>query len=72
MIHLLKCDIKAKPQEDEKFHFQVHHSSHGSKHLFAESSHTMHRWIQEIQNVIEDATSMGGMEGYLKKRGGVR
>ncbi|GMI40052.1 hypothetical protein TrCOL_g11672 [Triparma columacea] len=72
VIHLLKCDIKAKQQEDDKFHFQIHHSSHGSKHLFADSSHSMHRWIQEISNVIEEATSMGGMEGYLKKRGGMR
>mmetsp|Transcript_25736 Transcript_25736/g.51386 ORF Transcript_25736/g.51386 Transcript_25736/m.51386 type:complete len:415 (-) Transcript_25736:63-1307(-) len=72
VIHLLKCDVKAKPAEDDKFHFQVHHSSHGSRHLFAESNSEMNRWIAEIMNVIEEASAMGGMEGNLKKRGGIR
>ncbi|GMI13377.1 hypothetical protein TrLO_g7962 [Triparma laevis f. longispina] len=72
VIHLLKCDVKAKPAEDDKYHFQIHHSSHGSRHLFAENSHLMHRWITEITNVVEESSSMGGMEGNLKKRGGIR
>ncbi|GMH97601.1 hypothetical protein TrST_g10662 [Triparma strigata] len=72
VIHLLKCDVKAKPAEDDKYHFQIHHSSHGSRHLFAENSHNMHRWITEITNVVEESSAMGGMEGNLKKRGGIR
>ena len=96
VIHLLKCDVKAKSLEDDKYHFQIHHSSHGSRHLFAESNSEMNRWITEIMNVIEESSgevvlvmktrlsrrfpltcrhllaAMGGMEGNLKKRGGIR
>jgi hypothetical protein len=96
---LLRADVKPKQQEDDKFHFSVHHSSNGTKHLFAEvrwssavfraspprltpptplpprslqDSHTMHRWIQMCTDVVNEATDMGGMEGFLKKRGGIR
>ncbi|GMI34161.1 hypothetical protein TeGR_g9859, partial [Tetraparma gracilis] len=72
VTHLLRADVKPKQQEDDKFHFSVHHSSNGTKHLFAEDSHTMHRWIQMCTDVVNEATDMGGMEGFLKKRGGIR
>ena len=70
--YLLRSEVKPKQQEDDKFHFTIHHSSHGSKHLFAETSHGMHRWIQCLTDVVQEATDMGGMEGMLKKRGGIR
>ena len=32
----------------------------------------MTRWVQEIKNVMNEATSLGGIEGNLNKRGGLR
>jgi hypothetical protein len=72
VTQLLKADVKSKQVEDDKFHFAVHHSSHGSKHLFAETSSEMNAWMMACMEVIQLATSMGGMEGLLKKRGGIR
>jgi len=79
VIHLLKCDIRARDNghdENENgtadYHFTIHHSMHGSKHLYAENSNALHKWITVITNVVEESTAMGGMEGFLKKRGGLR
>ena len=71
-IQLLRGSVQTKEREDNRFHFQIHHSCRGTKHLYSERHGEMTRWVQEIKNVMNEATSLGGIEGNLNKRGGLR
>lgn len=72
IIHLLKADVKVKSEDGESGHFQIHHSVHGTKHLYCDDAKEMHQWVRVLTKVVKEATENGGMEGYLKKRGGFR
>jgi len=67
---LLKCTVRHKGNDEGMHHFNVHHSNRGSLHLYCKSEKESKAWEGSLGEVIVEAAAKGGIEGYLKKRGG--